>query len=255
MVSSIGNTATDSIQLMMAQMYQKLNAADTDGTAGLSKDELSSIDAGDDKGGSAFLKSLSSQFDSLDADGNGQLSASEIASAKPHAGQMGPPPGMTIDGCCSKDETASTDATNSASATATSVEQWLEKMLQSVVDSFAKSTGTTTSDSQTTTSNEISSLTSTADTDKSGSLSSDELASVDTSSNSGQAKFVKDLISNFKSYDTNGDGLLSQSEMTTAASNSNAISLGSSIGNSLANLSSSFVQKLLNSYQTSNLSA
>lgn len=269
MVSSISSNASDSIQLIMAQMYQKLNAADTDGTAGLSKDELSSIDTSGDKGGSAFLQSLSSQFDSLDADGNGQLSASEIASAKPPCGPMGPPPGMTISGCCSTDSTSSTASTSAASSTnsvdststVSSIEKWLEEMLQSLLDSFTKSTGTTASGDQTTTANatssqtdaasKISSLTSTADTDKSGSLSLDELSSVDTSNNAGEAKFIKDLINNFKNYDTNGDGQLSQSEMATATPPTTAADLGSSLGT----LSSSFIQKLLNNYQTSNLTS
>lgn len=269
MVSSISSNASDSIQLMMAQMYQKLNAADTDGIAGLSKDELSSIDSSDDKGGSAFLQSLSSQFDSLDADGNGQLSASEIASAKPPCGPMGPPPGMTIGGCCSTDSTDSTNSADSTSAasstsstdTTSSIEQWLEKMLQSLLDSFTKSTENTGSGDQSTTADatssetdaasKISSLTSTADTDKSRSLSLDELSSVDTSNNTGEAKFIKDLINNFKSYDTNGDGQLSQSEMATATPPTTAADLGSSLGT----LSSSFIQKLLNNYQTSNLTS
>lgn len=264
MVSGISNTATDSIQLMMAQMYQKMNAADTDGTAGLSKSELSSIDTGDDKGGSAFLQSLSSQFDSLDADGNGQLSASEIASAKPPSGPMGPPPGMTISGCCSSDETSSTDSTSSTSAK-DSIEQLLEKLLQSLLDSFAKSTEKTASDDQKTASSDtkdasskVSSLTSTADTDKSGSLSVDELSALDTGSNPGETGFVKDLISNFKSYDSNGDGQLSQTEMTAAMhtpQTTTADGSANSIANSLGNLSSSFIQKLLSNYQTGNLSS
>lgn len=83
MVSDINSTADDSIQLMMAHMYQKLNKADTDGTAGLSKSELSSIDA-DNKTGAAFLKSLQEQFDALDKDGDKQLSSNEIASLKPN---------------------------------------------------------------------------------------------------------------------------------------------------------------------------
>lgn len=95
MVSSISSNSDDSIQLLMAQMFQKMKSADTDGIAGLSKDELSSIDSSNDVGGSAFLKSLTDQFSSLDADKNGQLSSEEISKARPSE-PMGPPPGMDL---------------------------------------------------------------------------------------------------------------------------------------------------------------
>ena len=94
MVSSI-DSKDDSMQMLMMQMFQKMKTADTDGTKGLSKDELSSIDAGSDVGGSAFLKSLTDQFDTLDADGNGQLTSDEIAKAHPRE-PMGPLPGMNL---------------------------------------------------------------------------------------------------------------------------------------------------------------
>lgn len=88
MVSGINNAAEDSIQLM-AQMYQQLNKADTDGVSGLSKGELSSINTGNDVGKADFLKALQEQFDALDTDGNGQLTADEIAKLEPQkAAQM-----------------------------------------------------------------------------------------------------------------------------------------------------------------------
>lgn len=94
MTTSINGT--DNIQLMMAQMYQKLNAANTDGVSGLSKKELSSVNPGDDVGGAAFLKSLTEQFDALDKNQNGQLSAQEIFPSENLNGQMGPPPGLDL---------------------------------------------------------------------------------------------------------------------------------------------------------------
>lgn len=116
MVSGIGNTTDDNIQLLMAQLYQKMNAADTDGTVGLSIDELSSVDAGDDIGGSAFLKSLNEQFDTLDADGNGQLTSDEISSAKPPVGQMGPPPWLSM------------ESSNRQSSDSVTVDNWAESL-------------------------------------------------------------------------------------------------------------------------------
>lgn len=258
MVSSISSTANDSIQLMMAQMFQKMNAADTDGTAGLSKAELSSIDSGNDLGGSAFLKSLSSQFDSIDADGNGQLSASEIASAKPPSGPMGPPPGLNLD---STDSTSSTGSTASANATAKSIENWLEKMLKELVDSFEKKVDSTASKDQTTNENSsiasaINSLSS-ADTDGISGLSQGELLSISTSDDAGKANFINNLLKNFSSIDTDGNGQLSQSEIETSRPKNQQSTLASSagtLGHTLGSLSGSFIQKLLSNYDASNLS-
>lgn len=118
MVSTINcGDNSSSIQAMMAEMQKKLNTADTDGIKGLSKDELASIDTSGDSGGASFIKSLSTQFDKLDSDGDGQLSSSEIAAARPHHGHMGPPPGLEnllnadTDGTegLSKDELSSVD--------------------------------------------------------------------------------------------------------------------------------------------------
>src|SRR5574344_665015 len=95
MVSSISDSDS-SLQTMMMQLMQKMSSADTDGTEGLSLNELSSVDAGDDVGGAAFVKSLEDQFDTLDADGNGELSSEEMANAKPPEQPMGPPPGMNL---------------------------------------------------------------------------------------------------------------------------------------------------------------
>ena len=112
MVSSI--TDDDSIQQMMSLMFQKMSAADTDGTEGLSLDELSSIDTSGDAGGAAFLQSLTNQFDQLDADGNGQLSDEEISSAMP-VEPLGLPPGVKIESL--DDSLSAVDATEEAEAT------------------------------------------------------------------------------------------------------------------------------------------
>jgi len=122
MVSSIGGSNSDYIQQLMAQMMKNMSAADTDGTAGLSKTELSSIDTGSDKGGAGFIKALNAKFDKIDSDTNGQISQEEIVAVKPSRPPMGPPPGLSIedlftssdtDGTAglSKDELATADKT------------------------------------------------------------------------------------------------------------------------------------------------
>lgn len=96
MTASINTTDSDSLQMMMMQMYQKINAADKDGISGISKKELSSIDMGEDVGGAAFLKSLNEQFDALDKNKNGELAANEIFPQNLQNAQLGPPPGLEI---------------------------------------------------------------------------------------------------------------------------------------------------------------
>lgn len=277
MVSSISSTATDSIQLMMAQMYQKIGAADTDGTAGLSKDELSSIDSSSDAGGTAFLQSLSDQFSQLDTDGNGELSSSEIALAKPpSSGPMGPPPGLDIGTTDDTSKTSSTTASNStdstnsteSSSTKDLIEQLFEKLMKALSDSFSKDSSEASANGSTF-ENAISSLGSTANTDGTAGLSKSELAAVDTSKDPNESKLISDLVNKFNSLDKDGDGQLSQSEMqeilkgkqfstqelaSIAKVNSSENSNSSSLGNSFNDLTSSFVQKLLNSYRDGGLS-
>lgn len=227
MVSTISNTATDNIQLMM-QMFQKMKAADTDGTNGLSKSELSSIDSGSDTSGAAFLKSLTNQFDSLDADKNGQLSASEIATAKPPEG--GP-------------------AARSNSST-DSIEQLLEKLLQEAMQAISNKFKNASTEND---SNSVQKVSlGSADTDGTKGLSLAEVSSLDTSKDTGKANFVNNLISNFKTLDTNSDGQLTQNELQAAKTTSQN-ELGSAIGKTLGNLSASFAQKLINSYQSASL--
>lgn len=156
MVSSIsGSSGSDYIQQLMTQMLKNMSAADTDGTKGLSKAEISSISAGEDKGGENFLKELSSNFDKIDTDGNGQLTGEEIKSARPPRGQMGPPPGLM-------------DALTSA------------------------------------------------DTDGTTGLSTDELSSIDSKGNKGQSSFIQNLTENFDKLDANKDGQLSSDEIAAS---------------------------------------
>lgn len=251
MVSTINGAASDNIQLMMSQMFQKMQSADTDGISGLSKSELSSIDSSNDAGGTAFLKSLTNQFDKLDSDGDGQLSKSEIASAKPPEG--GP---------------------NQGGDAKSKIEDLLEKLLQEALQAMASSTsGTASTSSDSATTESASSTTSaikpfdlsTADTDGTEGVSLSELKSVDTSNDTKKANFINDLVKNFDSIDSNGDGQLSKSEVkaamppppqqqTTTADNYLNNSL-SNFGDSFSKLSSNFIQKLINTYQSGSLRA
>lgn len=256
MVSNISSTASDSIQLMMAQMYQNMKAADTDGTAGLSQDELSSIDTSGDQSGAAFLQSLSRQFDALDADGDGQLSNSEISNAKPTIGPMGPPPGMTIAGSVeSADSTSSTDSAKNL------MQDLIDSFLKSFSDSFSKDNSKAMNDA----SNAAKSVLNSADVNGNAGVSLDELSSMVKNSDSKPSDFVSNLMKNFDSYDTNRDGQLSLNEMTDSipkkqfsqqelASMSDKSQSAYNIGSLIGNLSGVFVQKLLNNYQNGGLS-
>lgn len=222
MVSTISNDVN--IQQMM-QMFQKMKAADTDGTSGLSKSELSSIDSGSDVRGADFLKSLTNQFDSLDADKNGQLSASEIATAKP-------PEGGHAAG-----SNSSTD----------SIEQLLEKLLQEAMQAISDKFKNATAEND---SNSVQKVgLANADTDGTKGLSLAELSSLDTSKDAGKANFVNNLINNFKTLDKDNDGQLTQNEIQATKITSQK-NLGSEIGKTLGQLSASFAQKLINSYQS-----
>lgn len=213
MVSSINGNNDDSIQALMMQMMQNMSAADTDGTKGLSLEELSSIDTQNDVGGAAFLNSLKEQFESLDADGNGQLSSDEISQARPPE-PMGPPPGMNLEKS--------------------------DDLFDNLIDALSES----------------------LDSDESNGVSSSELASANTKS----SDFIENIINNFDSYDTNSDGELSQDEMknamkeqtsgteSTTAKASNDSKL-EELGESLGNMASVFLQRMINSYKDGGLSS
>lgn len=248
MVSSINGQNDSNMQQMMALMYQRLGTADIDGTKGLSRSELSSVDTGGDVGASDFLDALTEKFDELDADKNGQLSENEIALAKPPAA-MGPPPGLEL-GTETESESSSL----------------FEQLMKSTKESFAKSFAD--SDDSVTDSAKASSLLASADFDSSSGLSLGELSSVSTSGGAGKAGFVNDLISNFDKFDLDGDGQLSQGEVESAlpkgqysAQEQKAMvdsaqsSFFDSLENSLSSIGSSqIVQKLISSYQSGGLS-
>lgn len=251
MVSSISN-ADSGIQQLMAQMYQKMGAADTDGTAGLSKKELASIDAGSDLGGAGFLNSLSAQFDKIDADGDGELTAKEISNAKPKE-PMGPPPGLEIS---SSDSSESTNTTNS-------IDSFLDKILKSMMEKLTESTDSESTSKEASNDSKALGGLAAADTDGTAGLSAAELSAINTSSDAGKANFVNNLKENFAKIDTDGNGQLSQSEIAASkpsgpppgAVASGDSSNSNSSGNAFANLTSSFVQKLLNSYQNGSLTS
>lgn len=271
MVSSISSSESN-IQQMMALMLQQMGSADTDGISGLSKTELSSVDAGGDIGGSAFLKSLTEQFDSLDTDGSGQLSSEEISKAMPPKGAMGPPPGLPIDSDGDSDLTDAkkTGSANSSSATDTSsagnsladaIEQLISSLLESFSESFDKNSSSASNDAAA--QEAVKSVTSAADSDGNGAVSLNELSSIKSADIS---DLSNQLSRNFKTYDTNNDGELSAEEIKAAmqkpdkqfsmrelaamSSNDGSNAYGSLLGGS----SSNFVQKLISGYQNSGLS-
>lgn len=110
MVSSISSSSGSSqLQQLMAEMQKRMKSADTDGTKGLSKDEISSVSSKDDTGGTNFLNSLTENFSKIDTDSDGQLSEKEIAAYRPEKQQqMGPPPGMFLQQIRSNDTDGST---------------------------------------------------------------------------------------------------------------------------------------------------
>lgn len=269
MVTGINSADSGDMQLMMAQFYQKLNTADTDGTKGLSLDELSSVDTTRDAGGTAFLKSLSAQFSKLDADGDGQLSSSEIAQAKPPTPPMGPPPGLDLGTSNTTDSaktgtTGATDATSKTSSTQDeSIEQMLKKLMSEIFEKLAdgisgeKKSTSDTSDSKSTT---VDSVSTDANGSKKG-VSLSDLSSIKTNTNAGATEFINSLMNDFKNLDTNSDGKLSQSELAALKSNSGTETASSKLenqlgrlGSSLGNASSAFLGKLISSYQNGNLS-
>jgi len=109
MVASIGGSSgLDAMKLLMAEFQKKVKSADTNGKAGLSKDEISSLGTGDNQVGSKFLSMLTKNFDKIDNDGDGELSQDEITAAKPvHGKHMGPPPGMMLGGAQGTDSSTS----------------------------------------------------------------------------------------------------------------------------------------------------
>lgn len=284
MVSSISNDSNDIMAFLMQQMQQKMKTADTDGVTGLSQTELSSIDTSDDNGGAAFLKTLSEQFDTLDKNGDGQLSTEEISLASPMQSEpMGPPPGMSLD----SNEDDSNPLTGSATTTTTtgntentistdtdSAKSLMDKIVKAFLENFTESFDKEAKSKSAAEQKEmIKGVMAVGDTDQSGGLTVDELKAIDTKGNSEQASFINNIINNFSTYDTDGNGEISMDElqdkiltkdfsihdiakmaqeMKNSASSTDSISTkAGEFGNILGSSSAKFVDKLLYAYQNS----
>lgn len=245
MVSSIGSSDDFSTQQLYATLFKKLGAADTDGTKGLSKTELSTIDFEGNVEGSAFLKSLNEQFEDLDTDKNGQLSADEISMVS-SSDNFGPPPGLELE--------SSEDSTSNNLDT-------IKKIKEASTEAFLGSYADSDDEAS-----KVESLISSADADNSKGLTADELSAAQVKSGSGKSDFISDLAKNFGKYDANGDGELSKSELMAAMpkgqfsqqeqkamiENNHKNSFLSDLGGSFEG-ASSLVQKLINSYKSGQL--
>lgn len=94
--------------------------------------------------------------------------------------------------------------------------QMISQMRTTFLKNFAESYNKTDSDKEKKINNEVKSLMESADKDKSGGLSVEELSSIDTKNNPDLAKDIRDLINGFDSYDTNHDNQLSVKELKDA---------------------------------------
>lgn len=256
MVSCIGAEAANMHQLM-AEVMQKMNAADTDGVKGLSKDELSSITSVSGSGGNSFIESLNQRFEEIDGDANGQLTFDEIAKSKISEEPMGPPPGLDIDSEQAEELDKTLVGKTEQTSSETSKENMLDKIIQALVDAFTDSYKKQDSKEQ---APSVSELTKSADANNDKGLSLDELSSVDTPKNPKTASVINDLIKNFGSYDLDGDGILSSSELQNAmpkqfskqeiaAMAKEKTSEGlNAFGSFLGNTSTKFVQQLVQNY-------
>jgi Ca2+-binding EF-hand superfamily protein len=100
--------------------------------------------------------------------------------------------------------------------------------------------------------NDASFLNNLADINNSDGLSINELSSFSSSN-----ARVNDLINNFEDYDTNNNGELSKSELEVAFLNSPSKpenNIANKLGDFIGEVTSSFAQKLINNYQSGNLS-
>lgn len=87
MITSIGSSNGT-----LAQILDKLNSINTDGSKGISKNELNAIGEETD-----FTKTLLECFDSIDKDKNGELTSEEITTQLSTYGQLGVPAGLEIE--------------------------------------------------------------------------------------------------------------------------------------------------------------
>jgi len=138
LVTSISSSNSSQIQELMAEMRKKMSDANTDGTDGLSKDELSSVDAGDDVGGANFLSSLQKNFDKIDSDSDGQLTDGEIEAAKPKGPPMGPPAGMFIEDMISYDTDSTTGLSKDELSAISSDDEGESNFISNLTNDFDK---------------------------------------------------------------------------------------------------------------------
>lgn len=94
--------------------------------------------------------------------------------------------------------------------------QMISQIQKLFVKNFADSYDKTDKDAEKKINEQVKSLIEEADTDKSGTLSKDELSALDTKNNPDQAKLVNELINGFDGYDTNHDDQLSVKELKDA---------------------------------------
>lgn len=155
------------------------------------------------------------------------------------------------------------DSKSSTSANAT-----MAQIMQALLESFAQSYSKTCESPEDKEKKQmIKDLVSKADTDKDGALSMDELSKVDTNGNQKEANLVDELISSFKTLDTNCDGELSikemqelikrkafsQQELAAMSENSNQLSSINSVADSTGKISSLLADKLISSYDAASL--
>lgn len=94
--------------------------------------------------------------------------------------------------------------------------QMISQMKKIFLKNFTESYNKTDTEKEKQLDNKIKSLMETADKDKSGGLSKEELSSIDTKDNPDQENLVRDLLNGFGTYDTNNDNELSVKELKEA---------------------------------------
>lgn len=119
-------------------LVDELFSNDSDSSSGLTVDELSSLDATAKKGLNNCVDNLVKNFDKLDTNGDGQLSADEIAASKP----SGPPPNANQTAAAAD----SSDSSDAVGSFAKQIADFLSKQLKEVYkDSLASLSSLTSS--------------------------------------------------------------------------------------------------------------
>lgn len=215
MVSSIGSSGNYGMQAMQQQMFKKI---DGDGSGGVSQAELKTLATDINSKTGKTIKIDDTSFTNYDSDGSGSLSSEELMSAMESngfgppadmdgAGKMGPPPSM--------DQAAATYATNgSEDSLASLIATLQEQLLQLQSESGNQSTSTDkTSISNNKNRPEPQDFFKEVDSDSSGSISKDELATMaeQLQQMTGQSITVNDAT--IATADSNGDGSLNSDEL------------------------------------------